>query len=131
MRWGVLGLLLLVALIAAAVVGLLAAPITLQELRDIVIVVFATMSTMLLAALIVAALGLWFAVRTLSRTLTALLEDPVRPALNEMRDAARNVRGTSEFLADSTVHPLIRALSVLRGVRRGLGLVSGLTRRRR
>ena len=89
------------------------------------------MSILFLVVLIVVALGLWFAVRTLSRALTALLEDPVRPALNEMRDAARNVRGTSEFLADSTVHPLIRALSVLRGVRRGLGLVSGLARRRR
>ena len=131
MRWPVLGFLLFVALVAAAVVGLVAAPVTLQELRDTLIVVFAAMSILFLVVLIVVALGLWFAVRTLSRALTALLEDPVRPALNEMRDAARNVRGTSEFLADSTVHPLIRALSVLRGVRRGLGLVSGLARRRR
>ena len=131
MRYVLLGALLLVLLIGGAVTGLVLAPISLQELRDIVIVVYGAMGVLLLIALIVAVLGLWAAVRVLARTLNSLLEDPVRPALVELRATARNVRGTSEFVTDAAVHPLIRLLSIGRGVRRGVGRVAGIARRRR
>ncbi len=131
MRYVLLGALLLVLLIGGAVTGLVLAPISLQELRDIVIVVYGAMGVLLLIALIVAVLGLWAAVRVLARTLNSLLEDPVRPALDELRATARNVRGTSEFVTDAAVHPLIRLLSIGRGVRRGVGRVAGIARRRR
>jgi hypothetical protein len=129
-RYALGGALLLVILIGGAVLGLALAPISLQELRDIVIVVYGVMGVLLLIALIVAVIGLWAAVRVLARTLNALLEDPVRPALDELRATAHNVRGTSEFVADAAVHPLIRVLAVARGVRRGVGRVASMARRR-
>ena len=131
MGYAILGLLLFVLLLAAGVAGLVVADVTLEELRDVVIVVYGAMGILLLVALIIAVLGLWLAVRVLTRRLSDLLDDPVRPALDEIRATARNVRGSSEFIADAAVHPLIRVLAVGRGIRRGLGLVTGLTRRRR
>ncbi len=131
MRYAVLGVLLFAAALAAAVVGLILAPLNLQELRDIVVVVYGVMGILLLVALIIAVLGLWFAVRLLTQRFADLLEDPIRPTLHEFQATARNVRGTSEFMADSTVHPLIRLLAVGRGIRRGLGMVTGLARRKR
>ena len=131
MRYAVLGLLLFVLAAAGGVAGLVVADVTLDEMRDVVIIVYGAMGVLLLVALIIAVLGLWLAVRMLTRTLRDLLEDPVRPALDEIRATARNVRGASEFVADAAVHPLIRVLSVGRGMRRGLGIVTGITRRRR
>jgi hypothetical protein len=131
MRYAVLGVLLFAAALAAAIVGLILAPLSLEELRDIVIVVYGVMGILLLVALIIAILGLWLAVRVLTRALARLLEDPIRPTLHEFHATARNVRGTSDFIADSTVHPLIRILAVGRGIRRGVGIVARLARRRR
>ncbi len=131
MRYILAGALLLVLLIGGAVIGLALAPISLEELRDIVIVVYGVMGVLLLIVLIIAVLGLWSTVRMLARTLNALLEDPVRPALDELRATAHNVRRTSEFVADAAVHPLIRVLSIARGVRWGVGRVAGIARRRR
>jgi hypothetical protein len=81
-------------------------------------------------ALVIAALGIWFAVRALSRQVRGLLDDPIRPTLEEVHKTAQNVRGSSEFLADSAVHPVIRAIAVGRGVRRGVGAVTGIRNRR-
>lgn len=123
--------LLLVALIAAAGVGLVIAPITIDELRDIVIIVYGMMGVLLFIVLIAVTIGLWAAVRVLSRSVMALLEDPVRPTLQELRDTARNVRGASDFLSDTAVRPVIRVIAIGRGVRRGLGMVCGLAHLRR
>lgn len=131
MRWAILGVLLLIALAAAAIAGLVVSDVSLEELRDVVIVVYGALGVLLLLVLIVAVLGLWFAVRLLTRAVVDLIEDPVRPALDDLRASARNVRGASEFVTDSTVHPLIRVLSVARGIRRGVGRLAGLVRRGR
>lgn len=129
-RYALAGALLFVLLLGGAVLGLVLAPISLQELRDIVIVIYGVMGVLLMITLITAVLGLWATVRVLARTVNSLLEDPVRPSLDDLRATVRNVRGTSEFVADAAVHPLIRVLSVARGVRRGVGRVAGVARRR-
>lgn len=103
----------------------------LQEWRDIVVVAYGVLGALLFLVLIFVMLLLLFAVRGLTRTIRELVQDPLRPTLEEVRETVRNVRGTSEFIADSTVHPLIRAMAVTRGVRRGVGVVSGVARRRR
>lgn len=101
---------------------------SLADLRDVVVIVYGVMGVILMLALTIAAFGLWFAVRALSRALQDLLEDPIKPTLNELRQTAENVRGTSEFIADTAVHPLVRAVAVTRGVKRGLSTVTGLRR---
>ena len=131
MRFAVLGVLAAIALLASAVAGLVLAGPSLENLRDLVIVVYGVMGILLVISLIVVAVGMWLAVRVLTRTLNELLREQVRPTLDEVQATARNVRGTSEFIADSTVSPLIRAVAVVRGVRRGLGRVTNVVRRRR
>jgi hypothetical protein len=102
---------------------------SLEELRDIVIVVYGVLGILLLLVLIVVAIGLFVIVRRLSRSVQELIADPLRPTLYEFQQTAQNVRGTSEFVADRTVHPLIRTIAVVRGVKRGLSSVSGLRKR--
>lgn len=101
---------------------------SLSELRDVVVIVYGVMGIVLMLALTVAAFGLWFAVRALSRALTDLMKDPIKPTLEDIQQAVHNVRGTSEFLADTAVHPVVRAVALTRGVRRGLASVTGMRR---
>lgn len=131
MRYVVFGALAFVALVVGVIAILVVVDVTLAELRDVVIVVYAVFGILLMIALIITITGLWFAVRLLTGTLSELLRDPVRPALDDLRASARNVRGATEFMADSAVHPVIRVLSVGRGIRRGVGLVTGIARRGR
>ncbi|RLT33633.1 MAG: hypothetical protein DWI58_21690 [Chloroflexi bacterium] len=102
---------------------------SLENLRDIVVIVYAVMGVVLMLALCIAAFGLWFAIRALSSAVQALIQDPIRPTLEEVQKTAQNIRGTSEFVADSAVHPLIRMMSIGRGVRRGVATVVGLRNR--
>ena len=104
---------------------------SLEQLRDIVVIVYGVMGIVLMLALAIAAFGLWFAVRALSRALRALIDDPVRPTLEDVHRTVQNVRGSTEFFADTAVHPLIRVVALGRGIRRGLGTVTGIRNRRK
>ncbi|MEZ4553773.1 MAG: hypothetical protein AB7L91_03295 [Dehalococcoidia bacterium] len=104
---------------------------SLETLRDLVIVVYGVLGIVLFIVLIAVALGIYLAVRKLSRAAQDLMADPVRPTLEEVRQTMQNVRGTSEFVADRTVHPVIRTVAAVRGVRRGLGVMAGIRKRDR
>ena len=101
----------------------------LVETRDRVIVVYGTMGIFLLMVLIFVLVSIAIAIRSLTGTLLRLIDDPVRPTLEEVRDTARNVRGATEFLADTAVHPVIRLVSLARGVRRGVSVITRIRRR--
>lgn len=103
---------------------------SLETLRDLVIVVYGILGIVLFIVLIAAAVGIFFAVRKLSKVVQDLLADPVRPTLEEVRQTMSNVRGTSEFVADRTVHPVIRTVAAVRGVKRGLGVIASARKRK-
>ena len=101
------------------------------EWRDFVIVLYGVMGVFAFLAftfvmLLIARL-LW-GVRSGIRD---LLEDPVRPTLEEVKKTMENVRGTTEFVADATVHPVIRVVSTVRGIRRGIASLTGIRSRDR
>jgi len=102
----------------------------LADVRDLVVIAYGIAGIVLFLVLIALAVAILFAVRGLRRTLGDLIDDPVRPALQEVRQTAENVRGATEFATDTAIHPLIRVVSMGRGVRRGVGVVTGLARRR-
>jgi hypothetical protein len=100
--------------------------VSLAEVRDVVVIVYGAMGVILMLALAIAAFGIWFAVRALTRKVNALLDDPVKPALEDVRKSVENIRGTTEFLSDNAVHPLIRTVATVRGVRRGTAVFTGI-----
>ncbi|MFN8585335.1 MAG: hypothetical protein U0446_08465 [Dehalococcoidia bacterium] len=102
---------------------------SLETLRDLVIVVYGLLGIVLFVVLIAVAVGIFVTVRRLTRLAQELVADPVRPTLEEVRQTMANVRGTSEFVADRTVHPVIRTVAAVRGVRRGLGVMASVRKR--
>jgi hypothetical protein len=130
-----LALLLLLALLGGGAwgVGYFFDP-TVADLRDVVIIVYGLMGIVLFTVLVAVVVGLFFAVRSLARKFEQLLDEPIRPTLDEIRETARNARGASEFYADHAVNPLFKTVAAARGIRRGLsslGRLAGRGRKKR
>ncbi len=103
---------------------------SLEQFRDIVVIVYGVVGVLLFLILVIAAIGLLITTRALTRAVRAFLADPVKPTIEELRATIQNVRGTTEFMADTAVHPLVRFVAIGRGIRRGFAVAAGLRRRR-
>ena len=101
------------------------APNSWSEWRDIVIVLggfFFALAGVLLCVLLIVTIYLLVTVRR-------LLRENVAPALDSARDLVDEVRGTTEFVGETAVAPIIRVYSIVSGVRRGVSTVGGLGKR--
>jgi hypothetical protein len=94
----------------------------LQDVRDVAIIVFTVAGTLLfLIGIVVTALAGMAAIGAL-RAVRGLVDDSVKPMVE-------NVQGTVTFVSETTVAPVVRAYGFYAGVRRGLGVLSGLSQR--
>ena len=103
---------------------------TLVDLRDVVVVVYGILGIVFFFVAIIVTLFLFFSVKGLLRTVRSLIDDSVRPAVTSIRDAAETVRGTTEFVGRTAVTPIVRTYGVMAGVKKGIGVLSGLGRRK-
>ncbi len=94
----------------------------LERLRDIVIIFLAFQ--LLLATIVLAgiAAGLIF--------LILVLKDQIIPLLTELTETARRLRGTTEFMTEEAVKPIINAAGKAAKVRAMVRTVTGQDRRR-
>lgn len=119
-----LGGLLLIAFpaIIAGIIYLAWEP-SLDESRDIVIIVYAVLgATFFFAAIVVttavgmAAIGLFSRVRS-------LMDESVSPTLQSVKEAADTVRGTTEFVSKTAIAPLVKTYSAFAGIKKALGVL--------
>jgi hypothetical protein len=111
----VIVLILLVAGIVAAVIGLLQPNTPTEKIRDIFIIFMALESLLIGAALII--LIVQFA------SLINLLQNEVRPILDATNEAVNHLRGTTEFLGENLVEPVIKLNGYLAGMQRMIELL--------
>jgi hypothetical protein len=76
--------------------------------RDLAIILLAVESLVIGAVLIV----LVWEIRNLAK----LLREEIKPILNSADETARTVRGTTVFVSDTLVNPMVRASSFVTGV---------------
>ena len=111
--WRTIGIiaavLLIVFVIGAILFGLVSHPFLTSMLRDISIIVLAlvTMITSIFLAILLFQL----------QSLIALLRDEVQPILESMNETAGTVRGTTTFVSDAVVSPMIQVASYASAVR--------------
>ena len=97
-----------VAIIGLMIYGLATHPILTSILRDISIIAL---------ALVTMIIGLFLVVLIFQlQSLIALLRDEVRPILDSANETANTVRGTTTFVSDSVVTPMIHVVSLVAGV---------------
>ena len=113
-RWilagGITGAVVLVALIILVVFSLVKSPSAAANWRDIFIIFMAFESLLIGAALVVLIVQV--------ASLINLLQNEVRPILQSTSDTVNTLRGTTEFLSENLVEPVIKLNSYLAGLRK-------------
>lgn len=119
----VLVALLVVAALAGAGYALLNHPGFTATLADISIIALAFTSVLIGLFLVVLVFQL--------QSLIALLRDEIKPILESANQTASTVRGTTAFLSDAVVNPIINVASYAAAVRQTVRVLSGSRKGRR
>jgi hypothetical protein len=106
----IVGGIVFLAGISAAVFGLLQTPETTANIRDIFIIFMALESLIIGAALVVLIIQV--------ASLINLLRNEVQPILKATNDTVNTLRGTTEFLSENVVDPVIKLNSDVAGLRK-------------
>jgi hypothetical protein len=113
-RWIIAGCvvaaILVLALLVWAVIVLSSHPAAAANVRDIFIIFMALESLLIGAALVVLIIQL--------ASLINLLQNEVKPILKSTNETVNTLRGTSEFLSENLVEPVIKLNSYLAGLKR-------------
>lgn len=103
---------------------------SLEELRDVIIIAAGALTILVLLAIFVITIVVGLAARTLLRTVQTLLKGEVTPLLDSARQTLDNVRGTTAFIGQTAVSPIIRVYGLYAGAKRMVGVLGGLAGRR-
>jgi hypothetical protein len=106
----IVGVIVLLALFALAVYGLLQNPGTTANIRDIFIIFMAFESLIIGVALVILVIQI--------ASLINLLQNEVKPILAATNETVNTLRGTTEFLSENLVEPVIKLNSTVAGLRR-------------
>jgi hypothetical protein len=100
-------------------------------IRDWVVIVYCLLGIVVffLAAIFVAVLI--FAALAIRGLVRDLINESVKPTLNSIKGTAESIKGTTDFMGQKAASPIIRTYGMVTGVRRGLGVLSGLSRFRK
>ena len=83
--------------------------------RDLAIILLAVESLVIGAVLIILVLEI--------RNLAKMLKDEIKPILESADETARTVRGTTVFVSENLVNPMVRASSFVSGVLQALRIL--------
>jgi len=110
---------------------LLPALLALSTIRDYVVIIAGIVWIAFFALAIIVAVVVGFAAKALIDAVRRTLAEDVKPLLDNANRTANTVRGTTAFLSDNAVKPVVRAYGLFAGTRRAIGVLSGLSGRGR
>ena len=116
--WVVLGALVIILLLTGivfATIAMVRNPTQTETIRDIVIVFVAVEALLIGLALIILIVQL--------ARLTDLLRNEIGPILDSTNDALGNLRGTTKFLSNNLVQPVVKVNSSFAAMRRVFDLL--------
>lgn len=108
-------LIILIIGVVLAVISMVNHPDQTETIRDIVIIFMAVESLIIGLTLIILIIQL--------AKLMALLQNEIRPILDSTNETLQTLRGTTTFLSNNLVKPVIKANSTFAAVRQALGLI--------
>ena len=114
----VIGVLLILALIVGVVFAVIAMarnPAQTETIRDIVIIFMAVEALVIGLVLILLIIQI--------ARLTDLLRNEIKPILSSTNETLGTLRGTTRFLSDNLVKPVVKVNSSMAAVRKALNLI--------
>jgi hypothetical protein len=109
------GVVIFLALLILAIIGLMQPSAPTDKIRDVFIIVVALESLVIGVALVVLIIQL--------ASLVNLLQNEVRPILNATNETVNTLRGTVEFLGEEVIEPVMKLSGYLAGLNRMLELM--------
>lgn len=97
-----------------------------DTVRDWVLIVFFSIGILTAFVMLIASIAVAIAAVALITSLRNLVTEKVYPLADEARLTVENIRGTSEFMSEKAVKPVVKAYSFMAGVRKAAGVVTGL-----
>jgi amino acid permease len=111
----VISAIVFVALVTLAVIFLMQDAGRTETIRDIFIIFLALESLIIGAAMVVLIIQL--------ASLTNLLQNEIKPILDATNETIATLRGTTEFLSENLVEPVMKLNSYLAGLQRMLEMI--------
>lgn len=99
----------------------------LTEFRDWVIIVMGIAVAGFFAVGLVMMLVLGLLVRSLLKKTSGVIDDGVKPLLETTKETVSSIKGTTSYVSEAAVQPIVRTYGVVAGVRRAVGVIAGLT----
>jgi hypothetical protein len=65
--------------------------------------------------------------RVLLKKSIGLIDENVKPTLGSVKESVDNVKGTTSYVSQAAVTPIVRTYGVVAGVRRAASVLAGLT----
>jgi hypothetical protein len=109
-------LIVLFAGIVLAVIAMVNHPDQTETIRDIVIIFMAVESLLIGLTLVLLIIQL--------ARLTALLQNEIKPILDSTNDTVNTLRGTTHFLSNNLVKPVMKVNSTANAIRQAFGLIN-------
>jgi hypothetical protein len=103
---------------------------SLDDWADITIIIVGGIVILLTIAQLIVFVTLGWVGKSLLTTVRTLINEDVRPITSEARDTAKRVAGTTTFMSETTVRPVIRTYGIVAGTRRAFAVLAGFTTRR-
>jgi hypothetical protein len=97
-----------------------------DTVRDWVIIVFFSIGILTGFVMLIASIAVAVAAVALISALRSLVTEKVVPLADEARLTVENIRGTSEFMSEKAVKPVVKVYSFMAGVKKAAGVVTGL-----
>jgi hypothetical protein len=113
----IIAALVILAGIIVAIIALSEHPAVATNVRDIFLIFMAFESLIIGAALVVLVIQI--------AVLINLLQNEVKPILQSTSDTVNTLRGTTEFLSENLIEPVIKLNSYLAGLRKFFNLFGG------
>jgi hypothetical protein len=107
--------LIIIAGLVVAVIALVNHPEQTEALRDVVIIFVAVEALIIGLALILLIVQI--------ARLTSIIQNEIKPLIDSGNETINTLRGTSQFLSDKMVQPVIKINSIFAAVRRALDLI--------
>ena len=96
---------------------------TLTDIRDIVVIVAGIIGIVALTLCIVFTVLIGWGLLKLIKTTRGTVRDGLGPILEDARETTAGVKGSTDFLAETVVRPLIKAYGLVAGLRKALAVL--------
>jgi len=95
--------------------------------RDWVIIFMGIAVAVFFSVALVFTVVLGLLTRALLKKSLGVIDENLKPTLNSVKGSVDNVKGTTSYVSQAAVTPIVKAYGVVAGIRRAASVLAGLT----